>query len=485
MKSFFSIFFFCSFFTFFNANGQLANGSIAPDFTVVDLNGVSHNLYAYLDQGKTVFLDFSAVWCGPCWSYHTSHALKSVYEDHGPAGASGVSQSTTDDVMVFFIEGDESSIAELNGAGSSIGDWVTGTPYPIICTDPSSGLGNSSSITSLYNTPYWPTVYQVCNDRTITLIGQTQNLYSLVTNCLPPPSMNDDARSFMNSSPSSGCSSVSPEITIQNYGLNNLTQVVIDVSLNGSLQYSTIFNQTYNDLTNNWEPLNLATLEMKNIVLDEVNGLVNGDLITIDVNMPNGLPDNDPSNNQTISYVVDLGFDNAYWDGPLSITVDGGPQNSWYLKQVSTNSIIASGFGGSNNVTNQFPLVYDECYTLQSVNGANLQYTITDAIGQTLLNGSASGVEDYDNFTTGSQIWTSNSNVLNKDLFYLYPSPARNNLYIRGEFDVCKIFDLLGKELSRTEKNNEIDISKFKKGVYLVEIISNDLSYFKKVEFIK
>ena len=63
---------------------QLANGSIAPNFTVVDLNGTTHTLYDYLDDGQTVFLDFSAIWCPPCWSYHTSHALKDVYVDHGP-----------------------------------------------------------------------------------------------------------------------------------------------------------------------------------------------------------------------------------------------------------------------------------------------------------------------------------------------------------------------------------------------------------------
>ena len=58
---------------------QLPNGSIAPDFTLVDLNGTSHTLYDYLDAGQTVFLDFSAVWCPPCWSYHISGALEDLY----------------------------------------------------------------------------------------------------------------------------------------------------------------------------------------------------------------------------------------------------------------------------------------------------------------------------------------------------------------------------------------------------------------------
>ena len=34
-------------FTFNNAQAQLPNGSVAPDFTLTDLDGTSHNLYSY------------------------------------------------------------------------------------------------------------------------------------------------------------------------------------------------------------------------------------------------------------------------------------------------------------------------------------------------------------------------------------------------------------------------------------------------------
>ena len=44
------------------AFAQLPDGSIAPDFTATDINGTTHNLQSYLDEGKSVVLLFDATW---------------------------------------------------------------------------------------------------------------------------------------------------------------------------------------------------------------------------------------------------------------------------------------------------------------------------------------------------------------------------------------------------------------------------------------
>jgi hypothetical protein len=318
------------------------------------------------------------------------------------------------------------------------------------------------------------------------VIGQAQGLYSLVTSCLPPPSLNNDARSFMNSSSSSGCSEVSPVITLQNYGLNNLTEVKIDVSVNGIFMYSTLFNQAWDNTTLSNQPLNLGTLDMVDVSLDPITDLVNNDVISIDVNTPNATIDSDPLNNQVISFTVDLGFDNAYWDGELSINVGGDANNSWYLKQVSNNLIIASGFGDVTGVANTLPLTFNECYTLQSINGANLAYSVTDAMGNILLDGSASSVEDFDNFTTGNEFWTvaevADQSIVSVDVF---PVPTKELLFIEGKYDYLRVIDLLGKEVLYSSYTDFVNLSELKNGFYIIEITSSNIKINKKIQISK
>jgi len=142
---------------------QLADGTIAPDFTLTDINGTQHHLYDYLNAGKTVIIDFFAAHCPTCWSYHNTHATKDFYNAHGPVGT--VSQ----DAMVLAIEFDAANgNNELYGiSGVTQGDWVTGTPYPII--NPEGTERND--ILSAYNVWYYPMVYRICPDKKALYVG--------------------------------------------------------------------------------------------------------------------------------------------------------------------------------------------------------------------------------------------------------------------------------------------------------------------------
>lgn len=139
----------------FRLPAQLPNGSLAPDFIAADINGQTHHLYELLDSGKIVVLEISATWCAPCWVYHTSHAMQDLYNAHGPAG--------DDKLRVLWIEGDpNTNLNCLYGSagcnGGSAGNFVAGTPYPIL---------DNTAIANAYQITYYPSIFIICpNKRT-------------------------------------------------------------------------------------------------------------------------------------------------------------------------------------------------------------------------------------------------------------------------------------------------------------------------------
>jgi thiol-disulfide isomerase/thioredoxin len=164
---------------------QLQQGVTAPDWTLTDLNKKVWHLYDLTAQGKTVFIDVSATWCGPCWRYHRQRSLDSLYEEHGPNGT--IDQSC----YVFLLEGDgTTTYSDLIGTGKkTTGNWVKGTDFPIL--DPGSDTINPWRIN--YNITYFPTIYMICPNNTIYLVGPGSEsvLFQNTKSGCPPPVKKD------------------------------------------------------------------------------------------------------------------------------------------------------------------------------------------------------------------------------------------------------------------------------------------------------
>ena len=224
-------------------SSQVTTGSLSPDWTLTDINGVSHNLYSYLNAGKTVFIDISATWCGPCWSYHNDHEFENVWINHGPTGGLGVSSTTTDDCMLFFVEGDASTTnADLHGTGSNTqGDWVTGTKYPII--DPTNSTNPTvNAFNNMYNLSGFPACIMICPDHTMKEVDQytASQLYSAKTSfCQVTLSTGSDAKMILSTTLNSslaGCDSVTPSFLLGNNGTSTLTSATLTYKVDGVVQ---------------------------------------------------------------------------------------------------------------------------------------------------------------------------------------------------------------------------------------------------------
>lgn len=213
---------------FSTALGQLPNGSIAPDFTLQDIDGNTHHLYDYLDSGKVVIIDFFEVLCGPCWEYHGTHSLAHAYNAWGPQG--------TNELMIFEVEGIKSSIDQIRGlAKPTNGNWTEGEPFPFIATCPP----NDNKIVANYMVNYFPTIYMICRDRRVKLIGKadTSVIHARMHQCpaAPSDSLYLDLLTIDSTTTITCSNAIHPYLKFQNYGAKTITSAKLSVTLDNQV----------------------------------------------------------------------------------------------------------------------------------------------------------------------------------------------------------------------------------------------------------
>jgi len=455
-----------------STNAQLSVNSIAPDWTLTDIEGNSHTLYDYLDQGKTVVIDFSTTWCSPCWNYHQTHALSDVYNNYGPNG--------TDEMMVFWIEGDlATDSADLHGTGNSTqGDWVTGTPYPIIDL-------TETSIIDDYDIVGWPLIYLICPDRIIKFVdigavsSSAANLYIRQGNCTFGQFTND-VKIFSTYGPEGTiCSSFIPKVKIQNYGSQDLTTMDIISKVDGS-----VVN------TFSWAG-SVAQYDMEDITLPEVTitSVANGDhIFTYETANPNGVADEDDTNN-----IVDKDFfvNSNTTQVELSITPDMFPSDiSWYVKYGNVTVFSKGGYTSLDTIiTEALCLEEDSCYTFYIYDVHNNGFTLP--AGSAIMTWQNSELFSFTEAEHNGPSYSVDFCVKSDGIYKqkpdlpvgvsIFPNPAKDvvkikfNEVINSKLKIT-LTNILGEVVNQTKYagiSNEIlklNLSNFQNGIYFISI---------------
>jgi hypothetical protein len=421
---------------------QLTSGSIAPDFTGVDINGNTWNLYDILNSGKSVIIDVSATWCGPCWNYHQTGALEEVYNTHGPAG--------DDKLMVLWVEGDAATnsacLTSSTGCNSSTqGNWVAGTPFPII---DDASIGDALAIA------YFPTIYLVCPDKIITEPGQlsADELWAKASECPVQFGTNNAGILAFESGAATteicGETPAGPSFRLTNMGTANMTTATITLKWNGNVL------QTI-DWTGDLPLYSADIVNFDQIVIDQT-----GSLIVEVLNVNGGADEQLDNNSKTVEFTAAPAFnkqkvvlkiktdpygDELYWElrddqgnvldhgGNETIGADGGGQ-------YQTAPADPNAYGANVTFRDTLLLPANGCYSMLFVDGygdglcsptGNGYYKMYNvgSPSTVLIEGSCFGATESRPF---GEIGLTNNieDVVSAADFDVYPSPASDILNV-------------------------------------------------------
>ena len=145
----------------FNSIAQ-TNLTTAVDFTVTDINGQSHNLFNYLDEGKHVVVDFFFTTCASC--IQSVPTLNQAYNDYGC--------NTGDVIFIAVDNGDnDQEVSQYEIDHNSQVPSVSGID------------GGGNAVVSMYGISAYPTVILIAPNRSI--LEQDIFPVSNITSALP------------------------------------------------------------------------------------------------------------------------------------------------------------------------------------------------------------------------------------------------------------------------------------------------------------
>lgn len=467
------------------ANAQTPVGTLVSDFTLTDITGATHSLYQYLDAGKTVVIDISAIWCGPCWSYHGTNALENFYAAKGPAG--------TNEAMVFWMEGDPGTATACLYApgacagGTSQGDWVTGSTHPIF------DLSSAEAAALPLEISYFPVMYVICPNRTVYKAGVAGAIGTLT---LLNGYMGDCATAISGSNAAinsytgalEACGATDVKVMLQNMGTTTLTTCTIQATVGATTLGPITWTGSLGSY--DYEEVNLGSITLSGTATCTVT-ITTADALSTDNAITKTLSYNfAPSNNIIVAMITD----------------QYGSETTWTLKN-SLGTTVSSGgpYGpdlGAAGTTTQAPVnlvLPNDCYTLQVNDSYGDGMDSGYGVGSYAIKYGTTTVLTGGVFTTVESRKFANGGVGVNEMevfsgVNVYPNPVNGlatlnvDLVENGDI-LVNITNSVGQVLASQKRYNAaagsnrlaVDFSTFASGVYYVNVTVGSQTTVAKV----
>lgn len=280
-------------------------------------------------------------------------------------------------------------------------------------------------------------------------------------------------------------------LTIYNRGTSNLTSATISYSVNGGAA------QTYN-----WTG-NLAQDKFSTFSVPVVASTPSGN-ITASIVSANGGADQRATNNIATGVFVNPALNTSFNTTTVNFKLQTdyyGDETTWELKN-SAGTVLYSGGPYPTSLTptivNQaWTLSLNDCYvfTIEDSEGDGLSfeyplfslvpgsYELRTANNQLIASGGLFGEIESKAFSLGQVLST---NEVIKDKFGIYPNPVTDILNVTKVSDKAyfEIHSAVGQLIKKgTITNNQINVSEFVKGTYIITIKDKNIS--ESIKFIK
>jgi thiol-disulfide isomerase/thioredoxin len=471
---------------------QISDGSLAPNFSGVDIEGNTYNLYEILGSGRGVVIDFSATWCGPCYTMHRTHFFDKINQNYGPQG--------TNELVVLFLESDNSTdLADLQGTGDyTVGDFTYCTDIPI--------LDNMAAVASDYEVDGIPRFF------VINPADSTLNIFSIFdyddklmshiveVGMIDQPLL-DAGMGYLCDEETTiyVCSEANtfvPQLELCNFGSSTITSLSFDIFVNGALHS-----------TQNWSG-NIPSFKSKDLVLSPIP-IAGASEISVVINQTG---DGNLANNM-LSFNVELSNVTTKNEVTVEIKTDNqGAETYWHIED-ETGSIIARGgnpWVGTTNIgigfganAPQTPLgtyednqTYTEVVSLEAANCYNFVitdyygggirsnvggYKVTDHLGNVLFSGAEFEAIVMHPFLNST---VSNVNDPFADTHILmYSNPVHDQLQLSmdvAQADIA-IFDLQGRQVYQAAWTQKpLELSHLSSGLYMLRVSSGTHNWVKR-----